>query len=251
MVDLISPGVATSALLLVLIATGVAQDRHAAQAVLDRYVDAVGGATAIQAIHSRITVYDMDLGRRIHGQLEVRQQLPDRVIERGTARGWGWHGTFDKGFDGAVGWAKAPDGQRHPLQGVALHAYALRSRLDRDAHLGDLYPTRVALPDRTLDGRRYQAVDLTTTFGTHEVWSFDSATGLLTQTDVPRTGDSASAAAPETTTFDDYRMVDGVRVPFHLTVRDGKRGYALTVKTITNNATLSRDDFAVPKTEAR
>jgi hypothetical protein len=242
--------VTTSAILLLFCSTGIAQDRDRAQAILERYVEAVGGVQAVEAIRTRVTLYEMDLGWRIRGELEVRQQAPDRVVERGNASGWGWHGTFNKGFDGTVGWAKAPEGRLHRLEGNALQTYVLRSRLDRDAHLEDVYPLRVALPDRTINGKRQAVVELITQFGTREVWYFDRATGLLTRTDVSDSGNPESQA-PETTTFDDYRLIDRLLIPFHLTIHDGKRRYSLTVKTVRNNVTLSRDDFVVPHMEER
>src|SRR5690349_17927376 len=69
-----------------------AEARGDAQRVLDRYVQALGGAAAVEAVQTRISVYDMSLGWRIHGSLEVRQARPNRIVERGRASGWGWHG---------------------------------------------------------------------------------------------------------------------------------------------------------------
>jgi hypothetical protein len=240
-----------SAVLLVLCSTGAAEDRDTAQAILKRYVEAVGGVEAIEAIRTRITVFEMDLGWGIHGALEVHQQAPDRVVERGYASGWGWHGTFNKGFDGTVGWAKAPEARLHQLQGDALWSYVLRSRLDRDAHLEEIYPLRVALPNRTINGKLQAIVELITQFGTREVWYFDGVTGLLTRTEVSDSDNPESQASPETTTFDDYRLIDRLLIPFHLTIHDGKRRYSLTVKSVRNNVTLSRDDFVVPHMEER
>jgi hypothetical protein len=222
---------------------GDAGDRGAAQSVLDRYVEAIGGSAAIDAIHSRVTVYDMTLGLRISGSLEIRQQLPDRVIERGTARGWGWRGEFTKGFDGTDGWIKGPDEKLpHRLEGSELQSYILKSRLDRDAHLQELYPTRIARPDRAIKDKLYHVVEMTTRFGAREIWYFDGSTGLLAQTEVQDTTTTVT-----TTTFDDYRWVDGVRIPFRMTVQGGKQRYALAVRTVRNNVPLESIDSAIPK----
>lgn len=221
---------------------GDAGDRETAKSVLDRYVQAIGGAAAIEAIHTRITVYDMTLGLRIRGSLEIRQQLPDRVVERGAAKGWGWHGHFFKGFDGTHGWIQGPDDKLpHPLEGTALQSYVLKSRLDRDAHLEELYPARIALPGRAIRAERCQVVELTTRFGTRELWYFDASTGLLAQTEVQ------DGTGITTTTFDDYRWVDGVRIPFGMTVNGGKQRYALSIRTVQNNVPLAVADFAIPK----
>jgi len=223
-----------------------AEARGDAQRVLDRYVQALGGAAAVEAVQTRISVYDMSLGWRIHGSLEVRQARPNRIVERGRASGWGWHGDFRKGFNGTEGWTEAPDDKLHPLDGPALQIYALESRLDRAAHLAELYPTQILQPDQTIDGRRCHVVELTTAFSAHAVWYLDATTDLLVRADVRLDG-SASEHDASTTTFDDYRLVDNVRVPFHLTVQADGHKYSLTAKSVRNNVPLSPDDFDVPR----
>ena len=223
-----------------------AEGQDDAQRVLDRYLQALGGAAAVDAVRTRVTVYEMSLGWRIHGTLEVRQAQPDRVAERGRASGWGWHGDFRKGFNGAVGWTEAPDEKVHPLDGPALRIYALESRLDRAAHLAELYPTRILRPDQTIAGRRCHVVELTTAFGAQAVWYLDATTDLLVRADVLSDG-GASDHHVSTTWFDDYRLVDDVRVPFHLTVQADGHKYSLTAKSIRNNVPLSPDDFDVPR----
>jgi len=217
-----------------------------AELVLDRYVRALGGAAAVEAVRTRVSAYEMSLGWRINGTLEVRQARPDRIVERGRASGWGWHGEFRKGFNGTDGWIQAPDERLHALDGRALQVYALESRLDRVAHLTELYPTQVLQPDRAIGGRLCHVIELTTAFGARELWYLDPATDLLVQTEVHLDG-SPDLKATSTTTFDDYRLVDDVRVPFRLTVQEGGHKYSLIAKSIRNNVPLSPNDFDVPR----
>jgi hypothetical protein len=239
--------VAASALALVSAANGVALDHDAAQALLDRYVQAIGGTAAIDAIRTRVTVYEVSFGWRINGTLEVRQMRPDHVVERGTGSGWGWHGEFSQGFDGTAGWSKAPEERLHALEGRGLQQYLLRSRLDRDAHLNELYPTQVVRPDLKIKDRMCHVVKLTSRFGTREIWYLDSLTGLLVQIETEPDDDVGSRAPAAITTFDDYRFVDAVRIPFRVTHQYGKRRYAMTVTAIHNNVHLTSEDFAISK----
>jgi hypothetical protein len=221
-----------------------APDQGAADALLDGYVHAIGGVAAIETIQTRVTVYDMSFGWRINGTLEIRQMRPDYIAEQGTASGWGWHGAFSKGFNGTIGWSKAPEERLRALSGDERDGYVRQSRLDRDARLRELYPSRVARSDRAINGRICHVVELASREGSSEVWYLDSRSGLLSQIDT-QPDDKNSAAL--TTTFEDYRQVDAVRVPFRVIRQGAGRRYTMTVRTIRNNVHLAADAFAAPK----
>jgi hypothetical protein len=214
------------------------QQGDRAAAILERYVEAVGGKPNIERIHSRVTKSSMSLGTGITATLETVQQLPDRVVERGRARGWGWAGDFSRGFDGAVAWSREPDHGLHTIEGTLLQQFTLKYRLDRDARLDQLYPSREALPDVVIDAKPQHVLTLSTAFGTREIWYFDSASGLLTRTEVVEDRGGKDGAVKITTTFEDYREVDGVRLPFRKTILDRKRKQTITVTSIANNTPI-------------
>jgi hypothetical protein len=232
---------------MVVAAAQVPQGRTTAQAVLDRYVAALGGDDALQRIDTRVTIYKMSVAWRISGQLHVRQQRPDLVSERGRLGGWGWSGAVARGFDGMVGWAEGPDEPIHRMEGARLQAYLLKSRLDRDARLTEFFPRRTLLPDRTVAGNVQHVVELSTTFGTQEIWYFDAGSGLLVATDTEADRPGKDGAATVRTTLEDYRVVDGVELPFRRVVQDGKWKYALEVVSLSNNVALTHGDFVPPK----
>jgi len=232
---------------MVVAAAQVPQGSNTGEAVLDRYVAALGGQDALQRIDTRLTIYKLSVAWRITGQLQVRQQRPDLVSERGSVAGWGWSGEVARGFDGIVGWAEGPDEPIHRLEGARLQSYLLKSRLDRDYRLTEFFPQRTLLADRTVAGKVQHVVELSTAFGTREIWFFDAGSGLLvaTETDANRPGNDGAARVR--TTIEDYHVVDGVRVPFRFVVQGGKWKYTLKVISLMNNVALTRDDFVPPK----
>lgn len=227
-------------------AVGAAQQADRAEVILERYVVAVGGKTNIARIHSRVTQSSMSLGMRITAKLETVQQLPDRVVERGKAHGWGWAGDFSRGFDGAIGWSREPDHGPHMIEGTLLQQFKLKYRLDRDARLDELYPTREVLPDVVINSRAQHVVKLSTTFGTQETWYLDSASGLLTRTEVVEDRGGKDVAVKISTTLEDYREVDGVRLPFRKIILDGARKQIITVTAIANNTPID-ETFALSR----
>jgi zinc protease len=216
-----------------------AQEAGRPEVILERYVEAVGSKPNIERIHSRVTQSSMSLGRGITAKLETVQQLPNRVVERGVAKGWGWSGDFGRGFDGQVGWTREPDRGLRTIEGTLLQQFALKYRLDRDARLDQLYPTRQVLPDALIDGRNQHVLKLTTTFATQELWYLDATTGLLTSTEVIENRGAKEGAVRVTTTFEDYREIDGVRLPFRTIVHDGKRTRTVSVMSIANNGPIN------------
>jgi hypothetical protein len=220
-------------------AVGRVQQGDRAEAILARYVEAVGGKPNIQRIHNRVTQSSMSLGMGITAKLETVQQLPDRFVERGRASGWGWVGDFSRGFDGEIAWSREPDHGLRRIEGTLLQQFTLNYRLDRDARLDEFYPTRETLPDVAINAGPQHVLKLSTTFGTTEIWYFDSASGLLTRTEVIEDRGSKEGAVKITTTMEDYRDVDGVRLPFRKVILNGKRKQTITVTSISNNTPVA------------
>jgi zinc protease len=218
-----------------------------AKAILDRYVEAIGGKANIERIQTRIIRATMSLGFGINASLETLQQRPDLIIERSKASGLGWEVEFSSGYDGAVGWTQAPEEGFRKLAGSQLQQYILNSRLDRNSRLDELYPTRKVLPDRVIDNKKHHVLEMSTTFGTQETWCFDAESGLLTRTERIEDKGGKKGRVNVTTMVEDYREVDGVRLPFRIKVQEGKDKYTVKVKSVVHNAVIEADKFAPPE----
>jgi hypothetical protein len=94
------------------------------------------------------------------------------------------------------------------------------------------------LADTVIDARVQHVLKLWTTFGTQETWYVDATNGLVTRTEVIEERGSKDGAVKITTAFEDYREVDGVRLPFRKVVHEGKRKRTITVTSIVNNGPL-------------
>jgi hypothetical protein len=241
---LVTRAVATSALLAIASSLCGAQALDSTTIVLQRYVTASGGSGRVAAIHSRITRDVLSFGRGIGGTRETIQEAPDLVVEHGTAHGWlGWHGVFSRGHDGAIAWSEGPEEHYHTLDANAALRYVLESRLDRLARLDSLYPQRRWVGERTLNGQEVCVVEMESTAGTHETWFLSVETGLLMQTIVSDEG-AKHRTGTVTTTYDDYRDVDGLRLPFRKVIDDGSSRMTAMTQSITQNVDVPRSTFA-------
>jgi hypothetical protein len=80
-----------------------------ADQVLDKYVEALGGKAAIDKLQSRVMKGSWITPNGITLSYEVYQSGPDKLY---TVLNTPKQGTFEKGFDGNVGWEKSAGGVR-------------------------------------------------------------------------------------------------------------------------------------------
>lgn len=235
------------ALLSLVSRAGAAQTIDSVKLILDRYVDAVGGRQNVERVQTRVTTWSMWLARGIGGQLQTVQSLPENVHERGTASGWGWHGTFEWGTDGRSGWIAGPEEPLRSMSDELVRRRVIDNRLDRDARLEELFPVRALRPDTIVSGHKQNVLLMTTEFGGQELWRFDVATGLLTQTEWFEDNGGKDGRVKIVTTLEDYRLVDGLRLPFKKTVQEGKHTRILTALSITDNTPVAPAEFVRPQ----
>lgn len=155
------------------------------------------------------------------------------------------------GYDGKVGWSRDPGGEVAALDAPEAKRRA-RSQAWLDAR-GYWYPQRIAATyakaePRDLDGKRYVVVVATPDGGDPVTLWFDAGTHLLARTQQKQGADTA------TTSYDDWREVDGIRLPFHTvtTLTDGagrsdeRNRSEVKVARSALNVAVADADFAMP-----
>lgn len=160
-----------------------------------------------------------------------------------------------EGYDGKAGWNRDPGGEVASLDAPEARRRA-RSQAWLDAR-GYWYPQRMAAKfgdaePRELQGRHYLVIEATPEDGDPLVLWFDAQTGLLARTDQRVERDVS------TTLLDDYREVDGLRLPFHMTSdltdfsghTDPRSHSEMQLTAVTRNVPVSDADFARPETTA-
>lgn len=179
--------------------------RPSAQALIDKYVTAVGGRDAIAKVQARTLK-----GTRTGAQgrifpIEVAIKDTDKFVTVATTP----QGMVNQGYNGATGWIVNPQG------GGAASAEDLAT-LKRTAEIYNLLqitapaPTmRVTRPERVGD-RQANVITNAPAPGVTEKFYFDAETGLLLRRQ--RFTQTMIGPLPEQWDFQDYRDVDGVKV---------------------------------------
>jgi len=178
--------------------------------LIEKYVDAIGGKAAVDAVKSRTLKGSvvMGEGRNPAPTIEVYQQGPDKML---SVMSGGPQGGMTQGVNGTTGWMKDNRGLRD-LAGDELAQQARVASVFGAVQVKEPYTRfRYAGKDKIND-RDVYVLRLPAVAGKSERLYLDAENGLVLRR-VLLTATSIGQL-PEQFDFEDYRDVNGVKVPF-------------------------------------
>ncbi len=223
-----------------------APGQPSADQVLDKYLAAIGGTQRIAAITSIV-------GKGTYIGFDDADKVPLELYARGpglrTTVVHGSLGNTTTTFDGRAGWIQAPSTDKpvplYPITGQELEGVKFEAELMFPTRLKQsLTNLRVGLP-MYLGEREVQPVQGNTPGGATVTLNFDTETGLLAR--LVRYGESPVGRLVTRVDYDDYREVNGVKMPFRWTVRwlSGRSTYEMS--SIQANVAIDAARFAKPQ----
>ena len=185
-----------------------------ADEIINRYILAIGGEAAIQKIKTRVSRGTETTTNRMTAAatapIEIYQTTANKLLIIRTDP----RGTMMEAFDGVKGWAKDARGSRE-LEGRELADAMRDGDLLRYVNLRAAYPQMRVLTKEKFGDREAFVIGATSRDDSREKLYFDVRTGLLIRKYVAFK--TAFGTIPEVTDFDDYRSVNGVKLPFTIT----------------------------------
>ncbi len=211
-------------------------------AVLEKYVDAIGGKEAQEKLKSRVTKGRVDLaGTDSWGQLSMYAKAPNKSL---TVMNIEPMGQVKSGYDGCTVWNVGETIGSRTLSGAALSAFSAVADFHRDIKLAELYPG-IRLIGRVKDkDREFYMVEGYPTFGSPETMYFDAQTGLLTGRDL--TQQTPGGPIRVEMRYSDWRVVDGVKLPFRITQSMPSLQFVFTVREVKHNLPVDDKVFEKP-----
>jgi photosynthetic reaction center cytochrome c subunit len=210
------------------------------QRVLDRYIDALGGAAAIERITSRTETGVSDLqGRPV--SIEVFTQSPNKwamVLQLPN-------GSSVSVFDGQNGWFAVP---REPVRNMHpgdLDAAKKNSDLHFALHVQQMFPDLQLEYPESLHGHESDVLLGVRDGQPAAKFYFEEDSGLLVR--VVRYADSPLGLNPSQTDYGDYREVDGVQVPFQVTLTSHQGIVTVRFNDIKQNVPIDAARFLKPE----
>jgi zinc protease len=178
--------------------------------VLSRYVEATGGSAAHHKFTTRLAKGEWEnVTQGVRMQIEIYAKAPNMRVEVLDApQNQGFAG---RGYDGTAGWSMnmTETGLRQ-LDGPELATSRRESDFYRQLRLDRLYERLAVAGKERVNGRDVYRVDAIPEIGNPEKLYFDCETGLLSRRDV------VYGTTPVQHYFEDYRDVDGIKLPFVL-----------------------------------
>jgi hypothetical protein len=177
------------------------------RAIIDRYVEAIGGRDAVlrhQSIRS-VGTFEMPAAG-VKGDLTVVQMAPNKMAMTIDLPGVG---QMVSGYDGTVGWSINPMQGPRVLEGKEL------AQLREDAGPAAMLrsPDRIrsaeTLELTTMNGKPCYKVKITYHSGRESFDCYSSETGLLVS--MTQTQESPMGAVQVTTLFDDWKEFGGLK----------------------------------------
>jgi outer membrane lipoprotein-sorting protein len=211
--------------------------------VLDKYVTALGGKAAIQKVKSRVTTGTFEVPQdSLQGTATFYAKAPNKRRYSLEVPGFG---TIEQCFDGTVGWASNPQLGVRDLSEQELEQERVSADFYAALNIRTTFSGLMVKGKEMVGEREAFVLEGKEKAGGPRVMYFDSTTGLLIRATVER--DSAEGKVTVESFLDDYREVDGVKVPHMLTQVQPDLRLIIRVNEVKSNAPVEDAVFAKPQ----
>ena len=223
---------------------GQSVNRISADQILDKYIQAIGGAPALAKLTSFIArgTYEGFETFSEKVPVEIFANAPNQLTTIVHTQ----NGDSVSTYDGNSGWIAAADKlmrvlplSRGDLEGAKMDAF-----LSFPARIKQEFQWRTGFPSVSIDDRPVQVIQNVARGEAGTKLYFDSQSGLLVRQ--VRYVDTAVGVIPTQIDYSDYRTVAGVKVPFRrvVTWTDGRS--TIELSQVQPNARIEAAKFATP-----
>lgn len=206
--------------------------------IIKRYVQAVGGKVAVEKLKTRVIKGSVVTpGGSAPLEIYVKSTNKFLVIIDSPVGG-----ISRNCFNGTVAWSQNRQRGLREMSGPEVENFKREYDLHKEIRLREHYPKITFKSREKIGDREAYVVDAVTTDEVTEVLYFDVDSGLLMRRDVTVQGTMLQAY------FEDYREVDGVKLPF--TTRRTRGDFTFTTKfdEVKHNVTIEDARFDKPAT---
>jgi len=211
----------------------------AAEELLDKYLGAIGGASALQKITSRIQKGTLTAFGGQHFPMELYSKAPDKRVSIMHLQ----NGDSVTAFDGKQGWLSVP-GRVHMMSPAENDAARIDADLYFAAHVRTLYQKFDVNSGEKVDGHEtYLVVGRSEGRPPLRLY-LGKDSGLLLR--LIRYAETSLGRNPTQIDFADYRDANGVKVPFRWTLARPNGRFTIQIADVKGNAPIDDAKFAKP-----
>ena len=205
--------------------------------ILERYVQALGGADALNKINTRIAKGSRIGADNVLVPEEVYQKAPDKLL---TITSYP-QVVFSNGFNGTVAWGHSSRDGATPLPDQLIAQIKRDAVFYKELKTDQIYSSLTLLGKTPVRDADAYVIEAKPPDGPIEKLFFDVKTGLL----VRRYTESSTPLGklPLQTDYEDYRDVDGVKQPFLIHWSFPGRVWGRKIDEIKQNVSLDDAKF--------
>jgi outer membrane lipoprotein-sorting protein len=226
--------------------------------VVNKMVQAVGGAEKLAAIQDQVSTWDIkmvvpapqgDSMMTVSGEMIITYKRPDKI--KFAINGPDGATMWATGFDGANGWIMMM-GQRRDMSSAEIQENTTTAETWIDQFHG--YSQKgiklALLADTTMDGKAYHVIQATDRVNNTFKNYCNSQTGLIERAEGEATDAMSGQKQAYTMAFADFAAYDGFMMAKAVTNygADGNVLFEATLKDMKNNTGVADDVFAKPAT---
>ena len=212
------------------------------EAILDRYVAALGGMEAINSLTSVEETSSFEAPEAgLKGSTEAYSKLPNKVFQKVRIEGVG---VFLRVSDGKKEWSGDPVSGVVDITGLQIRRPLSLSDLRRDIKHREIFKALTVIGKEKVGNNDAYVIKAVPSVGLPETFYFDTTTGLLVRKDIVAI--SLMGETPTQTFFEDYREVGGVRIPFTVRQVTPALTCVTTLRDIKVNVAIDDARFAKP-----
>lgn len=214
-----------------------------ARSVIDKYVAAIGGKEAHLKLRSRLAKGNVELSPMgLKGTFELLQAPEAKSASRMTIAGVG---EFADGSDGTTSWTVNPIQGGRERTGLELQQNLLSSNFYREVNLEKLYTKLEVTGKDSVAGRPAIILTATSEGLPADIMYFDAESGQLLRTD--STLVSPEGNQPAKIFYEDYREIDGIKMPFKVRTVLPQFEIVMTTGEVKHGVEVDATRFSRPK----
>jgi photosynthetic reaction center cytochrome c subunit len=212
----------------------------AADQIIDKYIQAVGGAAAVDKVTSRVQKGTINIAGR-QFPVDIVSKEPGKRVSTVHTPG----GDSITAIDGRAGWVGSPGGRPpRDMDPQEVDAFTFDATLHLPTQLKKMFAQFRVRPAEKIGGHEVlQVIGLNAGKPPMRLF-FDKESGLLVRS--IRYADSPLGRNPTQVDYSDYRAQDGVTLPSKWTVARPLGRFTIQVTEVQQNVPVDDSKFAKP-----
>jgi len=212
--------------------------------IISKYVQAIGGAAAYRKLTSRVIkgTFVITDTQNLSGAFEAYEKAPNKSL---VALNFPDIGIVREGYNGEIGWSQEPQEEAQEMTGAELASAKVDADFYKDIRLRDVFPKLTFRGTEKVGDKLTHKLEGVSKDGYSETMYFAVESGLLVRTDSVE--ESPSDKIVLEVYFEDYREVDGIKIPFTARHRSQELNIIFKISEVKHNVPIEDARFEKPK----